>query len=58
MQRHHGFALDVVDVDAAPGLAAQYGEWVPVVVIDGKERFRGTVNRALLARLLRRSAPS
>src|SRR4051812_15905157 len=57
-QRWYGFALDVVDVDADPNLVARYGDWVPVVVIDGRERFRGTVNHALLVRLLRRAAGS
>jgi glutaredoxin len=57
-QRRYGFALEVVEVDAVPELAARYGEWVPTVVIDGKERFRGAVNRALLVRLLRNGAPS
>ena len=53
-QRHYGFALGVEDVDADPVLAASYGERVPVVVIDGTERFYGHVNPALLDRLLKR----
>ncbi len=51
-QRRHAFTLDVVDVDADPSLTARYGERVPVVVVNGKERFHGQVNRALLARML------
>ena len=49
----HGFTLTVVDVDADPALAKQYGECVPVVTIDGKVRFRGRVNAVLLERMLR-----
>ncbi len=51
-QRRHGFALDAVDVDAAPELAARYGDCVPVVTVNGRLRFRGAVNRVLLQRLL------
>jgi glutaredoxin len=55
-QRSHAFALDIVDVDTDPKLAANYGARVPVVVINEKERFHGTVNPTLLVRLLRRDA--
>jgi glutaredoxin len=53
-QRRNVFTLDVVDVDADPLLKSRHGERVPVIVIDGKERFHGQVNRALLLRTLRR----
>jgi thioredoxin-like negative regulator of GroEL len=52
-QRRHGFALTVVDVDTDPRLAERFGQQVPVVVIDGRERFRGHVNPVLFARLLK-----
>ena len=52
-REHHGFALDQIDIDADPELTALYGEAVPVVTIDGKERFRGRINSVLLRRLLR-----
>jgi glutaredoxin len=52
-QRQCGFRLTAVDVDSDPELAQRYGECVPVVVVDGRVRFRGIVNRALLTRLLR-----
>lgn len=48
----HGFILEAVDVDSSPELVEQYGECVPVVVVDGKVRFRGRLNRVLLKRLL------
>jgi glutaredoxin len=50
---HYSFTLEVVDVDRHPNVAALYGECVPVVTIDGKERFRGRVSPALLDRVLR-----
>jgi glutaredoxin len=55
-RRHYGFALAARDVDADAALAAQYGECVPVVTVNGKVRFRGAVNPVLLERLLRAEA--
>lgn len=49
----HGLEPQVLDVDANPELRAKYDTCVPVVVIDGKERFRGRVNEVLLKRLLK-----
>ncbi len=48
-----GFAIEEVDVDSNPDLVAQHGAAVPVVAVNGKVRFRGLVNPALLDRLLR-----
>ena len=39
--------------DNDPQLLAQYTDCVPVVLIDGKERFRGRIDEVLLRRLLR-----
>ena len=50
-QRRHGFALEKVDVDTDPALAAEHGLHVPVVVVNGQVRFRGVVNAVLLRRL-------
>jgi glutaredoxin len=47
-----GLTFEVVDVDADPELKTRYNECVPVIVIDGKERFRGRVDERLLRRLL------
>jgi hypothetical protein len=44
--------LHLIDVDLAPGLEKTYGDRVPVVVVNGRERFHGHVNRVLLERLL------
>jgi glutaredoxin len=32
-----GEPWDAVDVDADPGLRAEYGDQVPVIVVDGRE---------------------
>lgn len=55
--RHHGLTVREVDIDQQPDLRARYHECVPVVVIDGRERFRGRVDPRLLRRLLRRRNP-
>jgi glutaredoxin len=47
----YGFTLATVDVDEDAMLAARYGHEVPVVEVNGKVRFRGVVNAALLQRL-------
>ena len=49
----HGLSPQKLDVDANPVLLERYDTCVPVVVIDGKERFRGQVNEVLLKRLLK-----
>lgn len=49
----HGLTPQLVDIDKDPALAHKYNECVPVVSIDGKERFRGKVSPLLLKRLLR-----
>jgi glutaredoxin len=48
-----GFRVETVDIDDEPTLKEKYGEWVPVVTVDGKVYFRGRVNGVLLQRLLR-----
>ena len=48
----HGLRPRLVDIDADPLLREQYNESVPVVEIDGRERFRGRVNEVLLRRLI------
>ena len=51
-QRRYRFAIEEVDIDGDPALVASYDTEVPVVAVNGKVRFRGIVNRALLDRLL------
>ena len=52
--RRHGLVPTAIDIDADPQLRERYDVCVPVVVIDGKERFRCKVNEVLLQRLIRR----
>lgn len=52
--QQHGVTPRTVDIDSEARLAQQYTNCVPVVVIDGKERFRGRVDPRLLRRLLKR----
>jgi glutaredoxin len=48
------FRLTIVerDIDSDPELLARYKEKVPVVEVQGKERFFGHVHETLLRRLL------
>jgi glutaredoxin len=55
MLKRHGLLPKLIDIDADPLLRERYNECVPVVTIDGKERFRGRINEILLSRLLRPS---
>jgi len=47
-----GLHPQLIDIDQDPDLCERYTYCVPVIVIDGKERFRGRVNETLLRRLL------
>ncbi len=49
----HGLNPTKIDIDDSPELRERYDTCVPVVVIDGQERFRGQVNEVLLQRLIR-----
>ena len=49
----HGLAVREIDIDADPQLHERYTECVPVVFIQGRERFRGRVDERLLRRILR-----
>jgi hypothetical protein len=42
----------MVDIEADEELAGRFGQWIPVVEIDGQVRFRGQVDEVLLQRLL------
>lgn len=48
----HGLTPLDVDIDADPELRAKYDWKVPVISIDGRERFFGRVDPVLLKRLL------
>jgi glutaredoxin len=51
-QSRWGFAIEEIEVDSDRELVAKYDTEVPVVAVNGKVRFRGVVNPALLDRLL------
>jgi hypothetical protein len=44
--------METRDVEQSAEWVSEYGEWVPVVTIDGQVRFRGHVNEVLLRRML------
>jgi glutaredoxin len=46
------FQLEAKDVDSSQEWLAEYGDCVPVVLINGSVRFRGGVNEVLLQRIL------
>lgn len=48
------FTYREVDVDAAPALRDEFGDRVPVVLLDGKEHAYWTVDEARLRRALER----
>jgi glutaredoxin len=49
----HGVRPKIVDIDSDPRLRTRFDTCVPVVEIDGRIRFRGTVSPVLLRRQLR-----
>lgn len=48
------FAFEEVDITTDETLMATYGELIPVVLIDGRERFRYRINEKRLRRELSR----
>ncbi len=50
----HGLKPRIVDIDSDAELTTRYDLCVPVVWVDGRERFRGRVNEVLLRRILDR----
>jgi glutaredoxin len=55
--QRHGLTPLLVDIDAREDLRQRYTDCVPVVELDGQERFRGHVNVVLLQRLLSHARP-
>jgi hypothetical protein len=47
------FEVEWIDVDQNEDLKALHGDWVPVVEINGKVRFRGGINPILWDRMMR-----
>jgi len=48
----YGLRPELIDIDVDAALRERYNVCVPVVLIDGRERFRGQVNEVLLRRIL------
>lgn len=48
--------FESVDVDTDAQLRERYNECVPVVSIDGRDRFRGRIDELLLRRILSQRA--
>ena len=48
----YGFSIHEIDIATQPKLLEKYDTCVPVVEIDDKVRFRGTINEVLLVRLI------
>lgn len=55
-QEKFGFRLLLVDIDFEAVLVERYGSSVPVVEVNGVERFRGPIAPGLLDRLFLRLA--
>lgn len=49
----HGVQPTLIDIDEDANLRKKFDTCVPVVTINGKIRFRGRVNEALLRRVLK-----
>jgi len=49
--------IEEIDIEDSEELKDRFGEAIPVVEIDGAERFRGTVSEMLLKRLIEGSPP-
>jgi glutaredoxin len=54
VQARYGFALQVIDIDDDPQLAATYGTEIPVIFINGYKAFKYSVDEAELDRKVRR----
>ncbi len=49
MLTRHGVVVQTIDIDSDPALRERYDVWVPVVTIDGQERFRGRIDQRCCA---------
>lgn len=49
--------VETIDISHDEQLLQEYGEAIPVVFVDGRERFRGRVDEFLLRRLIDASEP-
>lgn len=49
--------IEVIDIQSDAALIERFGTCVPVVVLDGKIRFRGRISETLLQRLIEGTPP-
>jgi hypothetical protein len=52
VQRDHDFALEQVDIRSDPELLGRHGERIPVILVDGDEKFVYRVDEGKLRRLV------
>ncbi len=50
--RQYGLHPQLVNIESDAGLLDKYSLCIPVVEVDGRERFRGRISEPLLRRLL------
>ena len=55
-QRRQEFEVEWIDVDQDDELRSFHGDWVPVIEINGKVRFRGSINPVLWERMMKAMA--
>jgi glutaredoxin len=53
-RERRGFPLEYVDIAGNVELTERHGDWIPVVEVDGKVRFRGKIDPVLWRRLFER----
>jgi len=51
------FTVRIVDVDGDADLVRQYGDKVPVILVDGRSRLWGRINPVLLRRIIKKRCP-
>jgi glutaredoxin len=57
-ERSWPLAVASVDIDTDPQLQHMYGNCVPVIMVNGKLRFRGQINTVLWKRLMMKELPN
>ena len=58
VRERQAFSFDEVDIETDDALLREYGIRIPVVTVDGEERFEISVTPAELERLVRSPSPS
>jgi glutaredoxin len=52
------FAFDEIDIESSQDLLRRYGVRIPVVTVDGQERFEVSVDASELAEIARQGSPT